>query len=55
MGKQLSLSIYETRKQYKITKKNEKNFKKLYADMYELDMIPKDLYLKVQTTNYVRG
>ena len=36
-----------------ITPANEFAFKKLYADMYAIGMIPKELHLKVQLKNYV--
>ena len=52
--KQLSLSIYETRKQYKITKKNEKLMKKCFAYTYSLGMVSQDVYEKTLKTNYVR-
>lgn len=38
----------------KITPKNEFLMKKCYADLFEKGIIPKELYLKVQRTNYVR-
>ena len=37
-----------------ITPANEYAFKKLYADMYAIGMIPKELYLKVQLKNYCK-
>ena len=37
-----------------ITPANEYAFKKLYADMYAIGMIPKELYLKVQQKNYCK-
>lgn len=37
-----------------ITPANETAFKKLYADMYDIGMIPKELYLTVQRKNYCK-
>ena len=51
--KQLTLSIYEKRKQYKKTKKNEILMKKCFTDCYELGMVSHETYMKVLTTNYL--
>jgi hypothetical protein len=51
--KQLTLSIYDKRKQYKVTKKNEILMKKCFTDGFKIGMVSHETYKKVINTNYI--
>lgn len=53
--KQLTLSIYELRKEYKRTEKNVLLMRECYCSLYKIGFVDKATMDKVNNTNYTRG